>query len=78
MQVGGVSAIAFGNYVNDHHYPGIDFPLKSKSIRWGGRSTGTPFTIPYGCLIPAEMDGLLVCEKYFRVSLPMVQLDCSQ
>jgi hypothetical protein len=65
---GCVSAIALGNYVNDHHYPGIDFPLKSKSIRWGGRWSGTPFTIPYGCLIPAEMDGLLVCEKNISVS----------
>jgi len=65
---GCVSAIALGNYANDHHYPGINFPLKPKSIRWGGRWTGTPFTIPYGCLIPAETDGLLVCEKNISVS----------
>ncbi len=65
---GRVSAIALGNYANDHHYPGIDFPLKPKSIRWGGRWTGTPFTIPYGCLIPTETDGLLVCEKNISVS----------
>lgn len=65
---GRVSAIALGNYANDHHYPGINFPLKPKSIRWGGRWTGTPFTIPYGCLIPAETDGLLVCEKNISVS----------
>lgn len=65
---GKVSAIAIGNYVNDHHYPGINFTLKPKSIRWGGRWTGTPFTIPYSCLIPAEIDGLLVCEKNISVS----------
>ncbi len=65
---GKVSAIALGNYANDHHYPGFDFPLKSKSLRWGGRWTGTPFTIPYGCLIPVETDGLLVCEKNISVS----------
>lgn len=65
---GQVSAIAIGNYANDHHYPGIDFPLQPKSLRWGGRSTGTPFTIPFGCLIPAETDGLLVCEKNISVS----------
>jgi hypothetical protein len=65
---GRVTAIAFGNYANDHHYPGINFPLKPKSICWGGRWTGTPFTIPYGCLIPAETDGLLVCEKNISVS----------
>ena len=61
-------AIALGNYANDHHYPGYDFPLVPKSIRWGGRWTGTPFTLPYRCLIPTETDGLLVCEKNISVS----------
>ncbi len=61
-------AIAFGNYVLDHHYPGFDFPLQPKSIRWGGRWTGTPFTIPYRCLVPASVDGFLVCEKNISVS----------
>ncbi|MEA5618304.1 FAD-dependent oxidoreductase [Cronbergia sp. UHCC 0137] len=61
-------AIAIGNYANDHHYPGFKFFLQPKSIRWGGRWTGTPFTIPYGCLIPATTDGLLVCEKNISVS----------
>ncbi|MFQ4146325.1 FAD-dependent oxidoreductase [Chlorogloeopsis sp. ULAP02] len=61
-------AIAIGNYANDHHYPGVKFELQPKSIRWGGRWTGTPFTIPYGCLIPANTDGLLVCEKNISVS----------
>ena len=60
--------IAFGNYANDHHYPGIDFPLQPKSIRWGGRWTGTPFTIPYRCLIPQEVDGFFACEKNISVS----------
>ncbi|MEH1831993.1 MAG: FAD-dependent oxidoreductase [Nostoc sp.] len=69
--VGGVSrreAIAVGNYANDHHYPGVQFPLQPKSIRWGGRWTGTPFTIPYSSLIPATTDGFLVCEKNISVS----------
>ncbi|WP_448267049.1 FAD-dependent oxidoreductase [Nostoc sp. DSM 114159] len=61
-------AIAIGNYANDHHYPGVQFPLQPKSIRWGGRWTGTPFTIPYSCLIPATTDGFLVCEKNISVS----------
>ncbi|MBE9078447.1 FAD-dependent oxidoreductase [Romeria aff. gracilis LEGE 07310] len=65
---GQVSAIAIGNYANDHHYPGFDLPLTPKSLRWGGRWTGTPFTIPYEALIPAEVDGLLVCEKNISVS----------
>ncbi|MEG4031871.1 MULTISPECIES: FAD-dependent oxidoreductase [unclassified Microcoleus] len=60
--------IAIGNYANDHHYPSGDIPLQPKSIRWGGRWTGTPFTIPYSALIPAITDGLLVCEKNISVS----------
>lgn len=60
--------IAIGNYANDHHYPGYNLPLQPKSIRWGGRWTGTPFTIPYRCLIPAATDNLLVCEKNISVS----------
>ncbi len=63
-----IEGIAIGNYANDHHYPGIKFPLQPKSIRWGGRWTGTAFTIPYRCLIPAQIDGLLVCEKNISVS----------
>ncbi|MDJ0620449.1 MAG: FAD-dependent oxidoreductase [Calothrix sp. MO_192.B10] len=61
-------AVAIGNYPNDHHYPGIQFKLQPKSIRWGGRWTGTPFTIPYSSLIPVTTDGLLVCEKNISVS----------
>lgn len=61
-------AIAIGNYPNDHHYPGVEFQVSPKSILWGGRRTGTPFTIPYHCLIPTEIDGLLVCEKNISVS----------
>ncbi len=63
-----VDAVALGNYANDHHYPGIDFPLQPKSIRWGGRWTGTPFTIPYGALVPVSTDRFLVCEKNISVS----------
>jgi hypothetical protein len=63
-----VTSIAVGNYPNDHHYPGVNFPLKAKSMRWGGRWTGTPFTIPYGSLVPLSTDRLLVCEKNISVS----------
>ncbi len=61
-------SIAIGNYANDHHYPNVEFPLQPKSIRWGGRWTGTPFTIPYSCLVPVQTDGLLACEKNISVS----------
>jgi hypothetical protein len=62
------SSIAIGNYPNDHHYPGRDYKLAPKSQRWGGRWTGTPFTIPYGALVSDRLDGLLVCEKNISVS----------
>jgi hypothetical protein len=65
---GTVTAIAPGNYANDHHYPGMKLPLQPKSMRWGGRWTGTPFTLPYGCLVPAQGEGLLVCDKNISVS----------
>ncbi|MEM8805440.1 MAG: FAD-dependent oxidoreductase [Cyanobacteria bacterium P01_G01_bin.38] len=65
---GEVSSIAIGNYPNDHHYPGFDMPLASRSLRWGGRWTGVPFTIPYGALVPAQVDGLLTCDKNLSVS----------
>ncbi len=65
---GVVDAIAIGNYPNDHHYPGFKMPLALKAIRWGGRWTGTPFTIPYRALVPADMDGLLTCDKNISVS----------
>ncbi|MDJ0648591.1 MAG: FAD-dependent oxidoreductase [Xenococcaceae cyanobacterium MO_188.B19] len=67
-EAGVVSAIAVGNYPNDHHYPGIKFPLQPKSIKWGGRWTGTPFTIPYDAIVPESLDGLLVAEKNISVS----------
>jgi len=65
---GQISAIAVGNYANDHHYPNFQFPLQPKSIRWGGRWTGTPFCIPYESLIPENTEGFLVCEKNISVS----------
>jgi hypothetical protein len=67
-EAGQVEAIALGNYANDHHYPGFEFALQPKSIRWGGRWTGTPFALPYRCLVPIETEGLLVCEKNISVS----------
>ena len=49
-----IDTIAIGNYPNDHDYPGFKFQLQPKSIRWGGRLTGTLFTIPYRCLVPSR------------------------
>jgi hypothetical protein len=65
---GAISAIAVGNYANDHHYPGPDWPLAPKSCRWGGRWSGTPFTIPYGALVSAQVDNLMAADKGFSTS----------
>ncbi len=65
---GQISAIAVGNYANDHHYPGFEFKLTPKSLRWGGRWTGTPFTIPYEALISATVENILCCDKNIAVS----------
>ncbi len=65
---GSCSAVAVGNYANDHHYPGPDWPLAPKSCRWGGRWSGTPFTIPYGALVSASVSNLLAADKAISVS----------
>ncbi|MGF1512977.1 MAG: FAD-dependent oxidoreductase [Elainellaceae cyanobacterium] len=65
---GQVEGIAVGNYPNDHHYAGASFPVADKTMRWGGRVTGTLFSIPYRCLVPQTIDGLLVAEKNISVS----------
>lgn len=63
-----VDAVVVGNYANDHHYPGPDWPLAPKSCRWGGRWSGTPFCIPFGALISADTSNLLAADKGFSVS----------
>jgi hypothetical protein len=65
---GHTTAIAVGNYANDHHYPGGDWPLAPKSCRWGGRWSGTPFAIPYGALVSQAVVNLLAADKGFGVS----------
>lgn len=65
---GEIAAIAIGNYPNDHHYPGFKFPLADKATSWGGRTTGTPFTLPFSILIPEQTEGLIACEKNTAVS----------
>ena len=67
-QDGRCSSIAIGTYANDHHYPGKDWPLAPKSIRWGGRWTGTPFCIPFESLFSDAVPNLLMADKGFSVS----------
>ena len=68
LRDGQCSAIAVGNYANDHHYPGADWPLAAKSCRWGGRWSGTPFAIPYGALVSEQVENLLAADKCLGVS----------
>jgi hypothetical protein len=67
-ETGACTAIAVGNYANDHHYPGGDWPLAPKSCRWGGRWSGTPFTIPYGAIVSRDRVNLLAADKCLSVS----------
>ena len=68
MTNGRCTSVAVGNYANDHHYPGGDWPLAPKSCRWGGRWSGTPFCIPYGALVSASTSNLLAADKCISVS----------
>ncbi len=65
---GRCTSIAVGTYANDHHYPGEDWPLAPKSVRWGGRWSGTPFCIPFDALISDSISNLVMAEKGFSVS----------
>ena len=65
---GRCTSIAVGTYANDHHYPGEDWPLAQKSVRWGGRWSGTPFCIPFDALISESIPNLVMAEKGFSVS----------
>ncbi|MFM7394272.1 MAG: FAD-dependent oxidoreductase [Cyanobium sp.] len=65
---GATTAVAVGNYANDHHYPGPDWPLAPKSCRWGGRWSGTPFCLPYGSLVSRTVVNLLAADKCLSVS----------
>jgi len=65
---GSLDSIAVGNYANDHHYPGPDWPLAPKSCRWGGRWSGTPFCVPYGALVSGHCANLLAADKAIGTS----------
>ena len=65
---GRCTSIAVGTYANDHHYPGEDWPLAPKSVRWGGRWSGTPFCIPFDALISDSVANLVMAEKGVSVS----------
>ena len=54
--------------IRDSHYPGGEWPLAPKSVRWGGRWSGTPFCIPFDALISESIPNLLMAEKGFSVS----------
>jgi hypothetical protein len=65
---GVMEAVAVGNYANDHHYPGDDWPLAPKSCAWGGRWTGTPFCIPFSALVSRDTANLMAADKAISTS----------
>ncbi|EDY37367.1 conserved hypothetical protein [Cyanobium sp. PCC 7001] len=65
---GTMEAVAVGNYANDHHYPGDDWPLAPKSCPWGGRWTGTPFCIPFSALVSRDTANLMAADKAISTS----------
>ena len=55
-------AIAVGDYPLDHHH------LELKEVPEENFPPIPSFSVPYGCLIPKKMDGLIVAEKSISVS----------
>ncbi|MBK9489371.1 MAG: FAD-dependent oxidoreductase [Haliscomenobacter sp.] len=55
--------VAVGNYPIDHHHE--ENPAVSNENNY---YQIPPFTVPYACLIPERMDGLIVAEKSISVS----------
>jgi hypothetical protein len=64
------SGIAVGDYPLDHHHQ------KSAAADDESYPEIPSFNVPYACLVPAEIDGLLVAEKSISVT-HMVQPACS-
>ncbi len=65
-------AIAVGDYPLDHHHAKSPVPVQEHFPKIPS------FSVPYGCLIPAGIDGLIVAEKVFRyLILSMDVLGCS-
>jgi len=56
------NGIAVGDYPLDHHHQQSPRPVDEEYPPiWA-------FTVPYGCLVPIEIDGLLVAEKSIAVT----------
>ncbi|MBK8979422.1 MAG: FAD-dependent oxidoreductase [Planctomycetes bacterium] len=59
-------AIAIGDYFLDHHHSRAHRPPGERLVE--DYPANAPFQVPYGCLVPAEHDGLLVAEKSISVT----------
>jgi len=55
--------VAVGNYPIDHHHE--ENPLVNNEKNY---YQIPPFTVPYACMIPEQVDGLIVAEKSISVS----------
>ncbi|MBC7188281.1 MAG: FAD-dependent oxidoreductase [Calditrichaeota bacterium] len=56
------TGIAVGNYPLDHHHARCPVRIEEAFPEIPA------FTVPYGCLVPAEVEGLLVAEKTISVT----------
>jgi hypothetical protein len=56
------TGIAVGDYPLDHHHNKSPVKIEENLPKI------PPFTVPYGCLVPEKVDGLLVAEKSISVT----------
>lgn len=59
-------SIAVGDYFLDHHHSKAHLPPDQRLVE--DYPDNAPFQIPYGCLVPATVDGLICAEKSISVT----------
>ncbi|MDK2971639.1 MAG: hypothetical protein PWP23_1394 [Candidatus Sumerlaeota bacterium] len=59
-------SIAVGDYFLDHHHSEAHRPPEERLVE--DYPDNAPFQVPYGCLVPRDLKGLLVAEKSISVS----------
>lgn len=60
------NSIAVGDYFLDHHHSSFFRPPDERLIE--NLPANAPFQIPFGCLIPEEVDGFIAAEKSISVT----------
>lgn len=59
-------SIAVGDYFLDHHHSKAHLPEEWRLVE--NYPSNGPFQIPYDCVVPRDVDGLLLAEKNISVS----------